>query len=60
MAKAQLFLLGAAILTKGPLALLFVTLPLLADALYERQPRQWQALRDPLSWGIFLVVGSSW
>lgn len=54
------FLLGAAILTKGPLALLFVTLPLLVDALYQRQPRQWQALRDPLGWVIFLVVGSSW
>ena len=54
------FLLGAAILTKGPIALLFVTLPLLADALYQRQPRQWQALRDPLGWAICLAVGSSW
>lgn len=54
------FLLGAALLTKGPLALLFVTLPLLADALYQRQPHQWQALRDPWGWAIFLVVGSSW
>lgn len=53
-------LLGAATLTKGPLALLFVTLPLLVDALYQRQPRQWQALRDPIGWGIFLAVGSSW
>ena len=54
------FLLGAATLTKGPLALLFVTLPLFADALYQRQPRPWQALRDPIGWGIFLAVGSSW
>lgn len=54
------FLLGAATLTKGPLALLFVTLPLLVDALSQRQPRQWQALRDPIGWVIFLVVGSSW
>ena len=54
------FLLGAAILTKGPLALLFVTLPLLVDDLYQRQPRQWQALRDPLGWLIFLAVGASW
>ncbi len=53
-------LLGAATLTKGPLALLFVTLPLLVNALYQRQPRLWQALRDPVGWGIFLVVGSSW
>jgi 4-amino-4-deoxy-L-arabinose transferase-like glycosyltransferase len=41
-------LLGAAVLTKGPVALLFVTLPLLVDALYLRQSRQWQALRDPV------------
>ena len=54
------FLLGAAILTKGPIALLFVTLPLLVNALYQRQPRQWQALRDPLGWAICLAVGSSW
>lgn len=54
------FLLGAATLTKGPLALLFVTLPLLVDALYQRQPRHWQALRDPIGWAIFVVVGSSW
>lgn len=58
--RLSYFLLGAATLTKGPLALLFVTLPLLADALHGRQPRQWEALRDPLSWGIFLLVGSSW
>jgi len=54
------FLLGAAVLAKGPIALLFVTVPLLFDALYQRQPRQWQALRDPLGWVIFLLVGSSW
>lgn len=54
------FLLGAAVLAKGPLALLFVTLPLLIDALYHRQPRQWPALRDPIGWGIFVVVGASW
>lgn len=54
------FLLGAATLTKGPLALLFVTLPLLVDALLEREPRKWQVLRDPVGWLIFLAVGSSW
>jgi len=54
------FLLGAAVLAKGPLALLFVTLPLLIDAFCHRQPRQWQALRDPVGWGIFFVVGASW
>lgn len=54
------FLLGAAVLTKGPIALLFVTLPLLLDALYQRKPRQWMALRDPIAWLIFLLVGASW
>lgn len=54
------FLLGLAVLTKGPIALLFVTLPLLICALYQRKPRLWQALRDPVGWLIFLVVGSSW
>lgn len=54
------FLLGLAVLTKGPIALLFVTLPLLVDAIYQRKPRQWQALSDPLAWLIFLVVGASW
>lgn len=54
------FLLGMAVLTKGPLALLFVTLPLLADALCRRQQRPWQALRDPIGWGVFFIVGSSW
>jgi 4-amino-4-deoxy-L-arabinose transferase-like glycosyltransferase len=54
------FLLGAAMLAKGPLALLFVTLPLLAYALYAREPRSWQALRDPLGWSIALAVGACW
>ncbi|MDP3607811.1 MAG: glycosyltransferase family 39 protein [Methylophilus sp.] len=54
------FLLGLAVLTKGPIALLFVTLPLLACALYQRKPRQWEVLLDPLGWLIFLLVGSSW
>ena len=53
-------LLGAAILTKGPVALLFVILPLLVDALYQRQSRHWQVLRDPLGWAICLAVGASW
>jgi 4-amino-4-deoxy-L-arabinose transferase-like glycosyltransferase len=54
------FLLGLAVLTKGPIALLFVTLPLLICALYQRKPRLWQVLRDPIGWLIFLTVGSSW
>ncbi len=58
--RVSYFLLGLAMLTKGPLALLFVTLPLLLDALHGRTSRQWDALRDLLSWAIFLLVGLSW
>lgn len=54
------FLLGLAVLTKGPLALLFVTLPLLADAFCSREQRQWSVLKDGWGWCIFLVVGLSW
>ncbi len=58
--RISYLLLGLAVLTKGPLALLFVTLPLLLDALYGRTARQWDALRDLPSWGIFLLIGLSW
>jgi hypothetical protein len=54
------FLLGLAVLTKGPLALLFVTLPLLVYALVYRETRAWQVLRSPAGWGMLLLVGSSW
>jgi 4-amino-4-deoxy-L-arabinose transferase-like glycosyltransferase len=53
-------LLGLAMLTKGPLVLLFVTLPLFALAVQARSPRHWQALYDPLGWLIFLGLGLSW
>lgn len=53
-------LLGLAMLTKEPLVLLFVTLPLFALALSSRGTRHWQALYDPLGWLIFLLVGLSW
>ena len=53
-------LLGLAMLTKGPLVLIFVTLPLLVVAIYQKNQRCWQVLRSPLGWGIFLLVGLSW
>lgn len=53
-------LLGLAVLTKGPIALLFVTLPLLVDALYQRKTRQLEAVSYPIGWLIFLVIGASW
>jgi 4-amino-4-deoxy-L-arabinose transferase-like glycosyltransferase len=54
------FLFGLAVLAKGPVAPLFITLPLLAYALVYRETRAWQVLRDPVGWGILLLVGSSW
>ena len=53
-------LLGLGVLTKGPLVLIFVTLPLLVLACFRRDDRTWQALRDPWGWLIFLAVGGSW
>ncbi|HEX5539744.1 MAG TPA: glycosyltransferase family 39 protein, partial [Methylophilaceae bacterium] len=53
-------LLGLAMLTKGPLVLLLVTLPLLVVALCKKDLRAWQVLRSPLGWLIFIVVGVSW
>ena len=54
------FLFGLAVLTKGPVPLLFVTLPLLAYALLYRDKRAWRVLLDPVGWAILLLVGSSW
>ncbi|BBL72493.1 ArnT family glycosyltransferase [Methylogaea oryzae] len=53
-------LLGLALLTKGPVALLFVTLPLLGYALFRRDARAWQALRCVEGWALLLAVGASW
>jgi len=53
-------LLALAMLTKGPLVLLFVTLPLLLVAIYQKDQRCWEVLRSPLGWGIFVLVGLSW
>lgn len=53
-------LLGLALLSKGPVALLFVTLPLLGYALYRREARAWQALRCGEGWLLMLAVGLSW
>ena len=54
------FLLALAMLTKGPLILLLVTLPMLIIALVQRDTRSWQLIRDPIGWAIFLLVGLSW
>lgn len=53
-------LLGLAMLTKGPLVLLFVTLPLFIVAIYRKDSRCWHLLGSPLGWTIFALVGLSW
>ncbi len=53
-------LLALAVLTKGPVALLFVTLPLLVHALLTRDRRVWSALGYWPGWLAFVVVAAPW
>ena len=54
------FLLALALMTKGPLVLLLVTLPLLVAALYSKNPHIKTVLLSLRGWLIFLVVGLAW
>lgn len=54
------FLLGLAVLTKGPVALLFVTLPLLIAAIWTKDTVIRSVLLAGKAWLLFLVVASSW
>ncbi len=54
------FLLALAMLTKGPLVLLLVTLPILLFAIVQRDTRSWQLIKDPIGWAIFSLIGLSW
>lgn len=54
------FLLALAVLTKGPVALLFVTLPLIVAAVWTKDLLIRQVLTDLKGWAIFLVVAASW
>jgi 4-amino-4-deoxy-L-arabinose transferase-like glycosyltransferase len=54
------FLLALAVLTKGPVAMLFVTLPLIVAAIWTRDTQIKQILSSITGWSIFLVVGLSW
>lgn len=58
--RLSYLLLALAVLAKGPLAMFFVTLPLLVYAWLRPQPRLREVLRDPAGWAIFLLVGLSW
>jgi 4-amino-4-deoxy-L-arabinose transferase-like glycosyltransferase len=54
------FLLGLAVLTKGPVALLFVTLPLLVTAFWTKDHTVKEVLTNKIGWAIFLFIGLSW
>jgi len=54
------FLLALAVLTKGPVALLFVTLPLIVAAIWTKDLAVKKTLTSIRGWAIFLVVALSW
>jgi 4-amino-4-deoxy-L-arabinose transferase-like glycosyltransferase len=53
-------LLGISILTKGPVALLFVTFPLLVAAIYTKNQQLKEILSNKIGWSIFLIIALSW
>ena len=53
-------LLGLAVLTKGPVALLFVIPPVIGYALVYRDPRAYAYLRALRGWLLMLVVALPW
>ena len=54
------FLLALALMTKGPLVLLLVTLPLLIAAIYSKNSHIKAVLLSWRGWLIFLIVGLAW
>lgn len=54
------FLLALAVLTKGPVALLFVTLPLIVAAIWTKDAFIKQILTSFKGWFVFFVVALSW
>lgn len=54
------FLLALALMAKGPLVLLFVTLPLIVAAIYTKDSSIKTVLLSWRGWLIFLVVGLAW
>ena len=54
------FLLGLAMMAKGPVALLFVTVPLITAAIITKSPAIKDVLLNWRGWLIFLVVGLAW
>ena len=58
--RLSYLLLGCALLTKGPVCLLWVTAPILTYALICRDARAKAYLCDGWGWLIAVVLGSSW
>ena len=54
------FLLALGVLTKGPVVLLFVTLPLIILYLIDKDTRVLDVLTSVLGWLLFIVIGGSW
>lgn len=54
------FLLALALMTKGPLVLLLVTLPLLIAFFYTKNPHIKTVLQSWRGWLIFIVLGFAW
>ena len=53
-------LLALAVLTKGPVAMLFVTAPLLVIAVWTKNQQVKEVLTDKIGWLIFTVIALSW
>jgi len=53
-------LLALAVLTKGPVAMLFVTAPLLVVALWTKNQQVKEVLTNKIGGLIFMVIASSW
>ena len=54
------FLLGLAVLAKGPVALLFVTLPLIIAMLWTKDDSIKKVLTSVRAWAVFFAVALSW
>ncbi|WP_137887225.1 glycosyltransferase family 39 protein [Pseudomonas sp. 2FE] len=53
-------ILGCCLLTKGPVSLLFVSIPILIFALLQSHQRAKAFLCDGLGWLVALLIGGSW
>lgn len=54
------FLLALAMMTKGPVILLFITLPLIVALIFTKKPAIKTVILSWRGWLIFLIVGLAW